>query len=132
VFNGNALKWRKFGNTLYLRYCLSVSGKADVSADVIAKIKQIVDTNPMLTRSWRAMMIRLFCAGLVSGALTSPFIGGVREQDWRQPSVGEFFINNLNRWADPRLTANRWSICYLPGWLCRRPKRLCAGRRGGP
>jgi len=45
VYQGDVSKWRRFGNSLYLRLLLRVSGKAEVSAQVIAKIKEIADTN---------------------------------------------------------------------------------------
>ncbi|MES2268394.1 MAG: SusD/RagB family nutrient-binding outer membrane lipoprotein [Bacteroidota bacterium] len=127
IYNGNALKWRKFGNTLYLRLLLRLSGKADVSADVIAKIKDIVDTNPTLypimTSNDDAAVLRWNGVG----ALTSPFIGGIREQDWRQPSIAEFFINNLNHWADPRLVTNRWSIAAYQGGFVGAPSGYAPG-----
>ncbi|HET9431323.1 MAG TPA: SusD/RagB family nutrient-binding outer membrane lipoprotein, partial [Chitinophagaceae bacterium] len=46
VFGGNIGKWRKFGNSLYLRLLLRVSGKSEVANQCIDKIKEIVDLNP--------------------------------------------------------------------------------------
>jgi hypothetical protein len=127
VYNGNALKWRKFGNSLYLRLLLRLSGKSEVSADCIAKIKEIVETNPaaypIMASNDDAAVLRW--TGV--GALTSPFIGGVREQDWRAPDIAEFFINNLNRWADPRLTSNRWSIATYQGGYAGVPSGYAPG-----
>ncbi|UEG53486.1 SusD/RagB family nutrient-binding outer membrane lipoprotein [Mucilaginibacter daejeonensis] len=115
VFAGNASKWRKFGNSLYLRLLLRVSGKAEASAAVITKIKQIVDTNasdyPIMVDNSDAAVLRW--TGV--GALTSPFVGGVREQDWRALNIAEFFINNLNTWQDPRLVQFRWPIATYMG-----------------
>lgn len=118
VFAGNILKWRKFGNSLYLRLLLRISGKAEVSASCIAKIKEMVDSNPgsypVMASNDDAAVLRW----TGTGALTSPFIGGVREQDWRAPDISEFFINNLTKWADPRLLANSWSIgTYQGGYV---------------
>lgn len=131
VFNGNALKWRKFGNSLYLRLLLRLSGKAEVSEACIAKIKQIVDTNPddypVMTSNDDAAVLRW--TGV--GALTSPFIGGVREQDWRSVGLGEFFIDNLSRWADPRLTTNRWSISTYQGGIAGIPSGYAPGESIG-
>jgi len=128
VYKGNALKWRQFGNSLYLRLLLRLSGKADVSAACIAKIKEIVDTNPsaypIMTTNDDAAVLRW--TGV--GALTSPFIGGVREQDWRALGISEFFINNLNRWADPRLLTNRWSIATYQGSYVGIPSGYAPGQ----
>ncbi len=115
VFAGNASKWRKFGNSLYLRLLLRISGKAEASAAVIAKIKQIVDTNasdyPIMVDNSDAAVLRW----TGTGAFTSPFVGGVREQDWRALNIAEFFINNLNTWQDPRLVQFRWPIATYMG-----------------
>lgn len=46
VYKGDVTKWRKLGNSLYLRLLLRISRKAETSSQVIAKIKEIVDTNP--------------------------------------------------------------------------------------
>jgi len=128
VFNGNALKWRQFGNSLYLRLLLRLSGKAEVEAACIAKIKEIVDTNPaaypLMTGNADAAILRW--TGV--GALTSPFIGGVREQDWRSVGIAEFFINNLNRWADPRLITGRLSIATYQGGYAGIPSGYAPGR----
>src|SRR5689334_24554939 len=45
VYAGNVSRWRKFGNSLYLRLLLRLSGKAEVADQCIAKIKEIVETN---------------------------------------------------------------------------------------
>jgi len=127
VYNGNCAEWRKFGNSLYLRLLMRISGKVDVSAMAQAKIKDIIDvhasTYPIMTSNTDAAVLRW----TGTGYLTSPFIAGVREQDWRQPSIASFFFDNLTKWTDPRLYQNRWSIAtsngayvgvpsgYLPG-----------------
>lgn len=129
VYNGNALKWRQFGNSLYLRLLLRLSGKAEVATVCISKIKEIVDTNPgaypLMTGNSDAAVLRW--TGV--GALTSPFIGGVREQDWRSLGIAEFFINNLTRWADPRLTTtNRWNIATYQGSYAGIPSGYAPGQ----
>jgi hypothetical protein len=127
VYNGNALKWRKFGNSLYLRLLLRLSGKAELSAACIAKIKDMVDNNPaaypLMASNDDAAVLRW----TGSGAYTSPFIGSVREQDWRSVGISEFFINNLARWADPRLTTNRWSISTYQGGYAGIPSGYAPG-----
>jgi hypothetical protein len=127
VYNGNASKWRKFGNTLYLRLLLRLSAKAEVSAEVIAKIKDIVDTNPTLYPIMSSNDDAAVLRWNGVGALTSPFIGGVREQDWRQPSIAQFFIDNLNHWADPRLISGRWSIGAFQGGYVGVPSGYAPG-----
>lgn len=135
VYNGNCAEWRKFGNSLYLRLLMRLSGKAEVSADVIAKIKDIIDVNaanyPIMTSNTDAAVLRW----TGTGYLTSPFINGVREQDWRAPSLSTFFINNLTNWSDPRLfqlnpdgsTGGVWSIATYNGSYVGVPSGYKAG-----
>jgi hypothetical protein len=107
IFNGDVSKWRRLGNSLYLRLLLRISGKSEVSADVIGKIKEIVDINPanypvMENNSHTAKL--LWTGSNVSTALyTSPFMVSVRANDFYVPAIGEFFINNLVEWSDPRV-----------------------------
>ncbi|MDR6941442.1 SusD/RagB family nutrient-binding outer membrane lipoprotein [Mucilaginibacter pocheonensis] len=127
VFNGNVSLWRKFGNSLYLRLLLRISGKAEVSADCIAKIKDIVDNNaanyPIMAGNTESAVLRW----TGSGYLTSPFIGGVREQDWRAPSIASFFIDNLTKWADPRLYQLSWSVSTYNGGYVGVPSGYAPG-----
>ncbi|MEZ2335378.1 SusD/RagB family nutrient-binding outer membrane lipoprotein [Mucilaginibacter sp. RCC_168] len=127
VFNGNTTLWRKFGNSLYLRLLLRISGKAEVSADCIAKIKDIVDNNPgtypiMANNSESAVL-----KWTGSGYLTSPFIAGVRAQDFTAPSLCSFFIDNLTKWADPRLFKLSWSIATYGGGYVGVPSGYAPG-----
>lgn len=107
VFNGDVAKWRRLGNSLYLRLLLRVSGKTEVSASAIAKIKEMVDTNPanypiMQNNQHTAKL--LWTGSNVSSALyTSPYMASVRANDFYVPALGEFFINNLLVWNDPRI-----------------------------
>jgi hypothetical protein len=120
VFGGSASKWRKFGNSLYLRLLLRISGKAEVAAMATAKIKDIVETNaanyPIMTSN--ADNAILVWTG--SGPYVSP-LNTVREQDFRAPSIASFFIDNLPV-IDPRLdislgtgNINRWGIAPFNG-----------------
>jgi len=122
VYNGNISKWRKFGNSLYLRLLLRVSGKAEVSALAIAKIKDIVDTNPgtypIMASNDESAILRWTGVGPYSSPLLS-----VREQDFRAPGIASFFIDNLVIWGDPRLDIptygtngiNKWGIAAYQG-----------------
>ncbi|RYE20591.1 MAG: SusD/RagB family nutrient-binding outer membrane lipoprotein [Sphingobacteriales bacterium] len=122
VFNGSVSRWRKFGNSLYLRLLLRVSGKAEASALAAAKIKDIVETSaaryPIMTNNDESAILRW----TGSGPLVSPLAAGVREQDFRAPSIGSFFIDHLVVWNDPRIdislgsnNINRWAIAPYQG-----------------
>lgn len=135
VFNGNISKWRKFGNSLYLRLLLRVSGKAEVSAEVIAKIKDIVDINtskyPLMTSNDDSAILRW--SGIPP--YTSPYVTNVRTQDFRNPAIGSFFIDNLRDWADPRIdisefgtnSVNRWGISQGPNGFAGVPSGYIPG-----
>lgn len=122
VYYGNVARWRKFGNTLYLRLLLRVSGKADIATDVIAKIKEIAETNttayPVIASNDESAILRW--TGIAP--YTSPLVA-VREQDFRQPGLATFFIQNLVDWNDPRIDIptygsggfNRWGIAPYSG-----------------
>jgi hypothetical protein len=122
VYYGNISRWRKFGNSLYLRLLLRLSGKAEVSADVIAKIKEILETNtaayPLIASNDESAILRW--TGIAP--YTSPLVG-VREQDFRDPAIATFFIQNLTNWNDPRIDIpiygtggfNRWGIAPSSG-----------------
>lgn len=122
VFNGNVSRWRKFGNSLFLRLLLRVSGKSEVSALAAAKIKDIVETNaasyPIMTNVDESAILRW------TGSMpyVNPYVNGVREQDFRGPGIASFFIDNLVIWNDPRIDIaqgtggiNRWAIAPYQG-----------------
>lgn len=122
VYNGNVSRWRKFGNSLYLRLLLRVSGKAEVANQVIAKINDIVDVNPgnypkMVNNDESAILKWTGVAPYTSPLMT------VREQDYRGVSIASFFIDNLVNWNDPRIdiptyginNINRWAIAPFQG-----------------
>lgn len=122
VYAGNISRWRKFGNSLYLRLLLRVSGKAEVAPQVIAKIKDIVDvkasTYPLMANNDESAILKW--TGVAP--YTSPYIA-VREQDFRAPGLATFFIQNLVNWNDPRIDIptygtggfNRWGIAPYQG-----------------
>ena len=92
VYNGNIGRWRKFGNSLYLRLLLRISGKAEVADSVISKIQEIVTTSskyPLMANNDESAILRW--TGV--SPYTSPFLT-VREQDWRAPAIVSFFIDN--------------------------------------
>jgi hypothetical protein len=134
VFGGNVSRWRKFGNSLYLRLLLRISGKAEVSAQCIAKIKEIVDTNPggypiMASNDESAILRWTGVAPYTSPLLT------IREQDFRAPAIASFFIDNLVAWNDPRIDIptwgtngiNRWAIAPYQGQFAGVPSGYTPG-----
>lgn len=109
LYKGDIAKWRKFANSLYLRLLLRVSGKSEVQQQCITKIKQIVE-NPSQYPIFQsnADCARIGWSGGTSttDAYTSPYINGVRAQDFRAPALCSFFLNNLIAWADPRYVSS--------------------------
>jgi len=105
IYNGDISMWRKLGNSLYLRLLMRVSGKADVSSQAIAKIKEIVDTNPSgyPTFTNNSESARLLWTGI--SPYVSPYFN-VRVQDFRSPGIASFFIDYLLAWSDPRIVSS--------------------------
>lgn len=133
VYGGNISRWRKFGNSLYLRLLLRVSGKAEVAAESIAKIKEIVDGNPSAYPIIASNDESAILKWTGTAPYTSPFLS-VREQDFRAPGVASFFINNLVIWNDPRIDIangtngiNRWGIAPYQGAFEGVPSGYSAG-----
>jgi len=70
-----------------------------------------------------------------SGYLTSPYVNNVREQDWRSPALGSFFVDHLVMWSDPRINIstyatsgfNRWGIAQGPGGFAGIPSGYLPG-----
>ncbi|SDZ97952.1 Starch-binding associating with outer membrane [Arachidicoccus rhizosphaerae] len=101
VYNGDVTKWRKFGNSLYLRLLLRISGKAEVHDKVVAKIQDIISdpsTYPLMSSVADDAVLRW----TGQGAFISPFVA-TRAQDFRSPSICSFFIDHLVAWNDPRI-----------------------------
>jgi len=119
LYKGEVAKWRKFANSLYLRLLLRVSGKADVQQQCIEKIKEIVD-NPSQYPIFQSNAdgARILWSGGVSTTdpYTSPYVNGVRAQDFRGPALCSFFLDNLIAWSDPRYVS---SIPYGSGSIGR-------------
>jgi hypothetical protein len=123
VYYGNISRWRKFGNSLYLRLLMRISGKAEVSQFVQTKIREIVE-NPLLYPIMENNNESAVLRWTGAAPYTSPLLG-VREQDFRAPGIAEFFIDNLIIWNDPRIDltygtgsptiTNRWGIAPFQG-----------------
>lgn len=107
VYAGDVNKWRRLANSLYLRLLLRVSGKAEVKDQVIAKIKEIVETNavnyPIMQDNSHSAKILWNGTNSTTAVFSSPLMINVRAIDFRTPAITDFFINNLVNWADPRI-----------------------------
>jgi hypothetical protein len=115
VYHGDRTKWRKFGNSLYLRLLLRLSGKAEVASTVISKIKDIVD----LRSSDYPIMANNAESAVVKWTGTAPYtspLGVIRPTDYDGPGLVSFFIDNLVNWNDPRIDATG---TYVPGTINR-------------
>ena len=108
VYGGNISRWRKLGNSLYLRLLLRVSGKSEVSSLAALKMKDILEDNaanyPVMTHNDESAILRW--TGM--GPYVSPLMN-VREQDFRAPGIAKFFIDNLVTWGDPRIDISQGS-----------------------
>jgi len=134
VFAGNITKWRKFGNSLYLRLLLRLSGKQEVQALCIQKIKNIIDDNagsyPKMTSNDDSAILKW--TGVAP--YISPYFT-LRAADFRQPAICSFFIDNLTRWNDPRINGgtyglngvNRWGIAASGGQFLGVPSGYAQG-----
>ncbi|UYQ93659.1 SusD/RagB family nutrient-binding outer membrane lipoprotein [Chitinophaga horti] len=133
VYNGAVLNWRKFGNSLYLRLLLRISGKQEVAQQAIAKFQEIAGDPldyPIITTTAESAILKWTGKAPFQNPLTT----AVREQDYRAPGIASFFIDHLVAWNDPRINIslgangiNRWGIAqstegfkgvpsgYLPG-----------------
>jgi Starch-binding associating with outer membrane len=134
VYYGDLARWRKFGNSLYLRLLLRISGKAEVADTCIAKFKEIVETKagtyPIISSNDESAILRWTGAGpYVSPLMT------VREQDFRSPAIASFFIDHLATWHDPRIdiptygtnSINRWCIAPASGVYAGVPSGYAPG-----
>ena len=121
VYQGDVAKWRRLGNSLYLRLLMRISGKAEVNAQIVAKLKEMIDTNPtkypIMQNNTQTAKILWNGTNSSSAVYSSPFMISVRAVDFRTPGIASFFIDNLTSWADPRINqslgknnVNRWGI----------------------
>ena len=107
IYQGNAAKWRKFGNSLYLRLLLRVSAKTEI--DAAGKIREIVETSPAnypLIASNAESAVLKFTSTV---PYQSPFYN-TRDADWYGQRLTQFFVNNLKEWGDPRIS--KWATLY--------------------
>lgn len=105
VYGGNIAKWRKFGNSLYLRLLLRASGNPEVATDVIAKIKQIAETHssdyPIFVNNSESAILRW----TGNPPYASPF-ATLTNAEWGRPKASSFFVDHLDQSMDPNIS--RW------------------------
>lgn len=109
LYKGDISKWRKFANSLYLRLLLRISGKAEVQQQCIAKIKQIVENPsqyPVFQSNEDGARIEWSGGTSTTDPYTSPYVNGIRAQDFRSPAICSFFLDNLIAWSDPRYVSS--------------------------
>jgi hypothetical protein len=101
LFAGNTEKWRKFGNSLYLRLLLRVSHKPELDAAV--KIREIVETKS----SQYPIMASHDDSAILYFSSQEPYINpylNARDIDFNgNKGYSHFFIENLIALGDPRL-----------------------------
>lgn len=128
VYNGDLSLWRKFCNSLRLRLLLRISQKPEVSADVIAKIKEIAEDNPakypIFMTNAESAVLKWNGGTVTTNPFTNPFVTSLREADFNIPSMCNFFMLKLDHWKDPRIdigtkygvgSRNRLGIAPGPG-----------------
>lgn len=113
LFGGDLVKWRKFGNSLYLRLLMRASGRPESNA--AQKINQMIVTSPatypIMTSNADEAIIRF--------TTTVPFTSAFntyRDYDFNgENGLTEFFVNTLLGWDDPRLA--RWSTTVASSYI---------------
>jgi hypothetical protein len=105
LFAGDVARWRKFGNSLYLRLLLRASGRPEANA--AQKIKEMLQTSP----ATYPIMASNAESAIVKFTTTAPFVSAFntyRDYDFNGDNgLSQFFINTLNLWEDPRRT--KWA-----------------------
>lgn len=107
LYKGDIALWRKFCNSLHLRLLLRLSGKQEVASTMIAKIKEMVDTNPsnypIFTSNAESAVLKWNGGTVTTDPYTNPYVNALRENDFTIPSMCNFFILKLDDWKDPRI-----------------------------
>lgn len=110
MFQGDVLKWRKFANSLRLRYLLRLSEKqSDMSAigiDVKAEFKEIVSnssTYPIFTSNIDNAAISYIGSAAANSWYGGPLWYTNRSEFYRRKPCATF-VDELRKGMDPRLT----------------------------
>ena len=108
LYNGDISKWKKFANSLRLRLLMRVSGKAEVQQECIDQIREIVQNPsvyPIFENNADCAALRWSGGTSNTDPYTSPYVNGIRAQDFRGPAICSFFLDPLLRWSDPRIVS---------------------------
>ncbi|MGY2134633.1 SusD/RagB family nutrient-binding outer membrane lipoprotein [Hymenobacter sp. HD11105] len=99
LYNNSVPNWRRFCNSLRMRLLLRVSKRPEMNAptQLAAMINDPVKY-PVFTQNSEAAILRL--TGVTPNV--SPWGRAIDFTTFR--AAAEFFIDNLNTWADPRLS----------------------------
>jgi hypothetical protein len=95
----NIKKWQKFCNSLHLRLLLRISKRAEMNS--LSKLSAMINdpvTYPVFTSNEEAAILKI--SGIEPNV--SPWGRAIDFTTFR--AAGEFFINNLNDFNDPRRT----------------------------
>lgn len=134
IFAGDLAKWRKLGNSLYLRMLLRVSHKEEVADYAIAKIQEILQNRTSAYPIMASNADNAILKWTGVGAYVSPYVS-TRTQDFRATAICSFFIDYLRDTNDPRINIptygtsgiNRWGIAPVSGNFVGVPSGYAAG-----
>lgn len=142
VYQGDISKWRRLGNSLYLRMLLRVSAKSEVNSQVVAKIKEIVDENPanypIMEDNTHTAKILWNGTNSTTTVYSSPFMINIRAVDFRSSALADFFLGHLTNWGDPRVdpklgvnSVSRYGIAAGPNGYVGVPSGYAQGTSVG-
>jgi hypothetical protein len=107
MFQGDVLKWRKFANSLRLRFLLRLSEKiADAGIDVKAEFNAIVSDNagsPIFTANSDNAAVAYIGAAAANSWYGGPLWNSNRSEFYRRKPCAPF-VDALRTGMDPRLT----------------------------
>jgi hypothetical protein len=108
LYAGDLAKWRKFGNSLYLRLLLRASGRPESNAT--AKIQQMIQTSP----TTYPIIANNAESAVLKFTTVTPFVSAFntyRDYDFNgENGMTEFFVETLNNWEDPRRP--KWATTF--------------------
>lgn len=129
VYKGDIALWRKFCNSLHLRFLMRLSGKQEVATTMIAKIKEIVDANPakypVFTSNAESAVLKWSGGTTTTDPYTNPYVISFVENTFNIPSMCNFFMLKLEDWVDPRI-----DIGAVYGRAARNRLGIAAGSSG--
>ncbi len=107
IYQGSVDKWRRFGNSLYLRLALRIAHKAPSVIDTV--FQKMVDNSPNTYPLMRDNDDSAILRWTGQAPYISPFATW-RLADWYTPKSASFFVDNLNERSDPRI--QKWVALF--------------------